>query len=73
MTSVPYWSDLCGVKFQGGACIAPAFDTFWRGVESGSFNPRQMIVENLTLEKCASEYVALARRFGSGRELTEKA
>ena len=73
VTSVPYWNDLCGVKFRSGAGITAEFDLFWRGVGSGSFCPRQMIVENLTLEKCASEYVALARRFGSGNESTEKA
>lgn len=65
VTSVPYWDDRCGVKFRTGTEIAPAFDTFWRGVEGGVYCPRQMIVENLTLERCASKYVSLARRFGS--------
>jgi glycosyltransferase involved in cell wall biosynthesis len=66
VTSVPYWDDRCGVRFRGGADIVPAFDVFWHGVETGAFCPRRMIVDNLTIEKCASEYVAFARRFGSG-------
>jgi glycosyltransferase involved in cell wall biosynthesis len=65
VTSVPYWDDRCGVKFQSGAAIPAAFDMFWHGVESGAFHPRQMIVENLTLEKRAAKYVTLARCFGS--------
>lgn len=72
VTSVPYWDDRCGVKFKSGADIAAAFETFWRGVEGGTFCPRQMIIENLTLEKCASEYVALAGRFG-GQQVGETA
>jgi glycosyltransferase involved in cell wall biosynthesis len=73
VTSVPYWDDRCGTRFQSGEGIAPAFDMFWRGVERDAFCPRQMILENLTLEKCASDYVVLARRFGSGGKSPEKA
>ncbi len=64
VTSVPYWDDRCGVKFLGGGDFVVAFDGFWRGVEAGAFAPRELIVERLTLEKCAAEYEALARRFG---------
>lgn len=73
VTSVPYWDGRCGVKFRGGADMESAFDVFWRGVESGIFHPRGMILENLTLEKCASAYVALARNAGSDRPLTAQA
>lgn len=66
VTSVPYWDDRCGVKFRDGASIGPAFDAFWDGVESGAFSPRQMILEELTLEKCASKYLHLAERYGAG-------
>ena len=68
VTSVPYWDDRCGVRFKSGADIDRAFGEFWHGVEHGTFFPRRMIVENLTLENCASRYVALARRFGAGGE-----
>jgi glycosyltransferase involved in cell wall biosynthesis len=65
VTSVPYWDERCGVKFKGAADMVSAFDVFWRQVESGSFAPRQMVVERLTLEKCAADYVALAKRYGA--------
>lgn len=64
VTSVPYWDDRCGVKFQGAADLVAAFDRFWRGVEGATFAPREMILERLTLEKCAAEYAGLAKRFG---------
>ena len=54
----------CGVKFRGGDDLLDAFDVFWKGVEAAAFSPRDMVVERLTLERCATEYVALVRRFG---------
>jgi hypothetical protein len=64
VTSVPYWDDRCGVKFLGGADLVEAFEVFWRGVEGSRFAPRQLILEKLTLEMRAREYVALARTYG---------
>jgi glycosyltransferase involved in cell wall biosynthesis len=65
VTSVPYWDDRCGVKFRGGDDLLETFGVFWKGVEAQAFSPRDMVVERLTLERCASEYVALVRRFGT--------
>ena len=64
VTSVPYWDDRCGVKFRGATDLLDGFETFWRGVEANGFSPRDMVIERLTLERCASEYVAFAKRFG---------
>lgn len=60
VSSVPYWTDACGVRFRGDGDMAEAFDRFWAGVEAGAFSPRDLIVEELTLEKQARAYVALA-------------
>jgi hypothetical protein len=65
VTSVPYWDDRCGMKFRGGDDLVGAFDAFWRDIETHAFSPREMVVERLTLERCALEYVALAKRFGA--------
>lgn len=65
VTSVPYWDDRCGLKFLGGADLGETFDAFWKSIEAHAFSPREMIVERLTLEQCAAEYVALAKRFGA--------
>jgi glycosyltransferase involved in cell wall biosynthesis len=64
VTSVPYWDERCGVKFRGGDDLLDGFAAVWKGVESNAFSPRDMVVERLTLERCASEYVTLAKRFG---------
>jgi len=64
VSSVPYWDDRCGVKFHGGAGLVETFDVFWAKVEAGAFAPRDLIVEKLTLEKCATAYVELTKRFG---------
>jgi hypothetical protein len=62
VTSVPYWNDSCGVRFRGDGDMPEAFDRFWAGVEASAYSPRDLIVEQLSLEKQAREYVALAER-----------
>jgi glycosyltransferase involved in cell wall biosynthesis len=62
VTSVPYWSDACGVRFQGGHDLAPAFERYWTGVREGVFTPREMVVDRLDLAKQARAYVALAKQ-----------
>ena len=53
-TSAPYGDGRCGIKTPDGfAC----FDLFLNYVHS--FRPREYILENFTLEKCASEYLSL--------------
>jgi glycosyltransferase involved in cell wall biosynthesis len=61
VTSVPYWDDRCGVKFRGGDDLLDAFDVFWRGLQAGSFAPRQLIVEQLGLEMQSAQYARIAR------------
>jgi len=63
VTSVPYWDDRCGIKFEGEGDLLTSLDTFWQGIERGAFSPRQMILERLTLEKQAQEYLRIAKIF----------
>jgi len=35
VTSVPYWDERCGMKFNGSGDLLSAFDKFWFGVEAG--------------------------------------
>ena len=52
-TSAPYFDDKCGMK-----CVdLSEFKTFLNYLEI--YKPRDYILENLTLEKCASDYVKL--------------
>jgi hypothetical protein len=63
VSSVPYWDGRCGVKFTDEVDMLSAFDSFWRGVEGGSYAPRQMILESFTLETRAADYLRLADKY----------
>jgi hypothetical protein len=60
VTSVPYWDDRCGLKFKANAHLVGSFDLFWRGVEQGTYAPRELMVEKFTLRDRALDYVRLA-------------
>jgi glycosyltransferase involved in cell wall biosynthesis len=60
VTSVPYWDERCGARFTSGDDFAPAFERFWDAVHAGTFAPREYVLENLTLERCAHKYLRLA-------------
>lgn len=57
VSSVPYWDERCGVKFGGAADFAPALERFLGEARAGRFHPRDFILENLTLERCALRYL----------------
>jgi glycosyltransferase involved in cell wall biosynthesis len=58
-TSVPYWDERCGVKFNSLREFPERLHEFLAKLESESFEPREYILENLTLERCARRYVEL--------------
>jgi hypothetical protein len=62
VTSVPYWNEDCGVKFSGEGDLDDAFERFWDGVERGIYTPRRLILEQLSLERQAEAYAALAEK-----------
>lgn len=62
VSSVPYWDSRCGLRFAGLKDFESALEQFVARLDSNSFNPREFILENLTLEKCAADYVATARQ-----------
>jgi hypothetical protein len=57
VTSVPYWDERCGLTFAGGHEFPETFGRFWDLAASGHYRPRDYILENLTLEKCALRYI----------------
>ena len=67
VTSVPYWDDRCGKKFTDVAQFIATWDAFWGAVQSNELQPRQFIVENLTLEKCARDYLDIVRHVETAR------
>jgi glycosyltransferase involved in cell wall biosynthesis len=61
VTSVPYFDERCGSQFNDPHAFQKNWDAFWEGVKRLAFQPRDYILENLTLEKCARRYLSIAR------------
>ena len=61
VSSIPYWDERCGREFADAAQFDAAWPRFWDEFQRGAYNPRAYIMENLSLEKCASDYVAIAK------------
>jgi hypothetical protein len=61
VSSVPYWDERCGMKFQDITSFERGWPEFWSNVQGRAYCPRDYILENLTLERCAQRYVAHAR------------
>ena len=57
VSSVPYWDTRCGERFEDASDFESRFPAFWDGVEANSFAPRDFILDNLTLEACAQQYL----------------
>jgi len=64
VSSVPYWDERCGGKFADAAGFCRGWEEFWEDAEAQRYRPRDYILENLTLEKCAGEYLAFAEQNG---------
>lgn len=56
VTSVPYWDERCGKTFTDAVVFPDAWSSFWEDVRVRRFHPRDYILENLTLERCAGKY-----------------
>lgn len=61
VSSVPYWDERCGLRFVAAADFAGQFQRFVAGLDAGQFRPRDYILDNLTLAKCARDYLHIAR------------
>jgi glycosyltransferase involved in cell wall biosynthesis len=57
VSSVPYWDERCGWKFMGAGDFENNLEEFLS--RASTFKPRDYILENLTLEKCAEEYLRI--------------
>ncbi|MDB5143837.1 MAG: glycosyltransferase [Mucilaginibacter sp.] len=60
VSSVPYWDDRCGMKFTDTVEFETKLSTFLNNLDQ--FKPRDYIIENLTLEKCAQQYLDIYRQ-----------
>jgi glycosyltransferase involved in cell wall biosynthesis len=59
VTSVPYWDERCGLKFESINDFEDTLNRFLVELDQRKFTPREFILGNLTLEKCAERYVSI--------------
>jgi len=57
VSSVPYWNERCGVKFCDSGEFEKALLEFVSKLSANSLAPREYILNNLSLEKCARHYL----------------
>lgn len=57
VSSVPYWDDRCGVRFQSAADFPGELDRFLATLSNHKFAPRRFIVDNLSLRKCSVSFI----------------
>ncbi len=57
VSSVPYWDERCGMKFKSADDFNDQLMRFLTRIQE--FKPREYIMENLTLEKCAEKYLKI--------------
>jgi glycosyltransferase involved in cell wall biosynthesis len=62
VTSVPYFDERCGERFRDLQELETRIDPFMTKAVSGLFEPREFIIENLTLEKCARDFANIAKK-----------
>lgn len=67
VTSVPYWDPRCGLTFASVAEFAPRLEQFFSRFRRDEFAPRDYILENLTLERCAQAYVRICEEVAGAR------
>ena len=56
----------CGRTFAAIEAFDDAWLRFWDEFQSGHYDPRAYILENLTLEKCAQHYLRQAQSVFGG-------
>ncbi len=58
-TSIPYWDERCGEFFYEKENLEETFDKFINNLDT--YKPRDYILENLSVEKCAERFKELLK------------
>jgi hypothetical protein len=66
VSSVPYWDDRCGQTFLNAEEFAAGWQAFWVKAVTDRFSPRELIMEELTLESCARNYLRIVEQCSAG-------
>ncbi len=62
VSSVPYWDNRCGEKFQDLGQFQTGFDLFFNRVLNNHFSPREFIRQNLTWSDCTNRYLEIVKK-----------
>lgn len=57
-TSVPYFDNRCGERFEGPKDLEEKLSLFMEKIEASEYSPRVFIMENLTLRRCAAQFLS---------------
>jgi hypothetical protein len=60
VSSVPYWDNRCGLRFADASEFPARLDEFLDALAAGRLTSRDYVLENLTLERCARQYLDIA-------------
>jgi hypothetical protein len=58
-TSIPYWDNRCGEYFYKYDKFKETYDKFIKNIDK--YQPRQYIMENLSIEKCSERFINLIK------------
>lgn len=58
-TTIPYWDDRCGEFFYNENELEKTFNIFIDKLNT--YNPRQYILDNLSVDKCAENFINLCK------------
>ena len=65
-SSVPFFDGRCGETFKDIGDFEAKLNRFWERLQQGELCPREFVLENLTLEKCAQHYVDILEQAAAG-------
>jgi len=57
-TSVPYFDDRCGERFEGSKDLYEKLSTFIEKIDASAYSPREFVMENLTLKGSAKRFLS---------------
>jgi hypothetical protein len=57
-TSVPYFDDRCGERFEGLRDFDEKLSIFMEKIDASEYSPRDFVMENLTLRGCAVQFLS---------------
>ena len=58
-STIPYWNNNCGEYFMNAEELPIKYDILIKNIEH--YQPRQFIVDNLSIEKCSEKFINLVK------------